>query len=106
VNPILLSNTLAEDPAMSSDAVQFGPSPIASCTVATFIGAVFRYAFETSTALPGANGLPPSLRVSRPAALMGSFDVPFAGLFPRMGGEAFLSRPGPRVASTPRVPLD
>jgi len=38
---------------MSSDAVEFFvPSILASCTVAVSIGAVFRYARRTSTALP------------------------------------------------------
>jgi len=37
---------------MSSDAVWISCRPSASCTVASFVGAVFRYAVRTSTALP------------------------------------------------------
>jgi len=63
--------TLAKGPAISSDAVWTSCRPSASCTVASFVGAVFRYAVRTSTALPGdALFLLPS--ISRPAALLGS----------------------------------
>jgi hypothetical protein len=75
----------------------------------SFFGAVFRYARLFSF-----SGHP------RPCQAMGSFllpcvflawrrswvhsSVPFAGLLPRMGEPCISASPGPRVASSPRVP--
>jgi ribosomal protein S14 len=78
--------TLAKGPAISSDAVWTSCRPSASCTVASFVGAVFRYAVQTSTALPDdySSFLPLFLARRRSWVLL-----PFAGLFPRMGGWHF-----------------
>jgi len=73
---------------------------IASCTVASFIGAVFRYANWTFRGLAGRAEFSSSFLSchARQAALLG-FSSPFAGLFPRMGERSISGTSGPHVAS-------
>jgi hypothetical protein len=67
--------TLAESPTCSSDAVWISCRPAASCTIANFVGEVFRYAlFPDIHGLAGQSNS--SFLVSRPAALLGSMLCP------------------------------